>query len=115
MIIYNILDGSFSDEDLLFFACQKRDKEVLESLLKKGVDPNNSYHCNGIDLALVLASKNGFTEIVELLLNYGADPNMIDKNYHLPITEASKYGFIEIVRLLILNQIIHLKQRLKNT
>lgn len=51
--------------------------------------------------ALFLASKNNEKNVLELLLQQGADPNIRDKYKNLPIHFAAQNGSAEIVEMLI--------------
>ena len=50
-----------------------------------------------------MASKNGHFEIVEILLQIGADTNAEDKvhEHFTPLHYAASYGHIEVTKLLI--------------
>jgi hypothetical protein len=50
--------------------------------------------------ALFLAAAQGYRETVRLLLSYGADPNIADKNGDTPFTIAQAKAHWEIVQLL---------------
>jgi ankyrin repeat protein len=51
----------------------------------------------------LLLLKNGYLEIVELLLKNGADTNKSTKYGETPLSIACKYGHLEIVELLLKN------------
>ena len=53
---------------ILLYACKYRENELVEILIKKGVNVNADN-----DAALRQASKNGHAEVVKILLKYGAD------------------------------------------
>jgi ankyrin repeat protein len=57
----------------LFEACGRGNIEEVESLIKKGADVNVSY-TNG-NTPLMVPSYYGYTEIVQLLINEGANIN----------------------------------------
>lgn len=50
--------------------------------------------------ALLIASQQGFEEIVKYLLESGADPNVVDADGDTPLSLAEKFQFHEIVVLL---------------
>jgi ankyrin repeat protein len=77
------------------------DTNVVEKLLKAGVDPNTKNEIG--DTVLSLASKYGFTKIVELLLKAGANVNLQNKNRWTALMFASKSGYTKIVELLLTN------------
>jgi Ankyrin repeats (3 copies) len=47
------------------------------------------------------ASKSGSDEIVNILLNHGANPNTQDKNGNTPLHYASEYGHLKPIRTLL--------------
>ncbi|WP_422698361.1 ankyrin repeat domain-containing protein [Desulfotomaculum nigrificans] len=56
---------------------QKMAIEVVKTLLNKGSNPNAKDNNN--KTALIYASANGHSKIVEMLLNYEADKSIISK------------------------------------
>ena len=86
---------------LVQFAWESPDfNEDMKKLLELGVDVNMPDHDG--DTALFMVSQNGDIEIVRLLLEAGADPN-IHKTppIQTPLMAASAQGHIEIVRMLL--------------
>ena len=86
---------------LIEFAWKSPDfNEDIKKLLELGVDVNIPDHDG--DTALLMISQNGNIEIVRLLLEAGADPN-IHKTppIQTPLMAASAQGHIEIVRMLL--------------
>ncbi|PAA62749.1 hypothetical protein BOX15_Mlig017318g2 [Macrostomum lignano] len=86
---------------LLHFACKGGSKKIAKSLIEKN---ESLLHARNGDFEtpLHVACRNLKLDIVELLLEYGADPNAIDGNGKTPIfgaLSASK-GF-EICQLLL--------------
>ena len=51
----------------------------------------------------MIASQNGHTEIVSILLQNGANVNMQNNNGNPPLTIASQIGHTETVSILLLN------------
>jgi ankyrin repeat protein len=60
--------------------------------------------------AIGLAAKNGYTAMVQLLLENKADVNQIGKNGMTPLLYAAKQNNVEMVRLLVKNR-ANLKQK----
>ena len=85
---------------LLLYAIQINNIDIVKELLQQGVDPSidDNY-------AIHIAIKNGYTEMVQLLLkDPRIDPN-VHHNYIIRIAVAG--GYIEIVKLLLKDQRIN--------
>ncbi|KAK9055078.1 hypothetical protein SSX86_026158 [Deinandra increscens subsp. villosa] len=82
----------------LCFATRRGDDLLLQKLLKKGLDPNESDN-NG-RTALHIAASKGSENCVLLLLDYGADPNCIDSEGNVPLWEAIIGNHETVIRLL---------------
>lgn len=78
----------------LDLACQINDKETVKLLLDNGADPNsNFFHDGSTDICLATSVLDGFTEIVDLLLDYGADITLNDgqqNNFHIAVQNNKK-------------------------
>ncbi|CAN6699661.1 unnamed protein product [Malus baccata var. baccata] len=85
----------------LCFAAIRGDDLLLNQLLKRGLDPNESDN-NGRS-ALHIASSKGSENCVLLLLDYGADPNSRDSDGNVPLWEAILNGHEQIAKLLLDN------------
>lgn len=86
--------------DEFFAAARRGDVAAVKAFLDKGGDVNtkNQYGAT----ALSYAADKGHTELVRLLLERGADPNVRDTFYGAsPMSWAAPNGHLEIVRLLI--------------
>jgi ankyrin repeat protein len=75
-------------------AVEKNDVKKVKLLIADNVDPSTDYN-----YAIRLASNNGYTEIVEILLKDKRVNPSTDYNY--AIGKASENGYIEIVKLLL--------------
>ncbi len=93
-----LLSQKRKDQQLIKQA-EKGNKEVVEMLLKSGVDPNiqNEYG----NTALMWASVNNHKEIVEMLLKVGVDPNVQSNSGNTALYWASQNGHKEIVEMLL--------------
>lgn len=85
--------------DRLDAAVNKRNLAMVELLLDAGVDVNAA---SGWELltALHIAASGGHTEMVDLLLARGADPEARDRRMETPLMKASKRGHATCVALL---------------
>ena len=72
-------------------------KEVSQ-LLSSGVDPNCLKYCF---TPLINASISGHDDVVKLLLDAGAEPNMTDTMATTPLHEAAGNGHIIVVKILL--------------
>ena len=78
-----------------------RDHEgAIIALIEAGADVNKKRE-PAEDTALHMAQQSNLPNIVELLLEAGANPNVSDAYKHIPIIDASARGYTEIVKLLI--------------
>src|SRR5437763_1575494 len=83
----NVAD-SYQQETPLMWAAAEGHVAVVNELLKSGADPNRQAHLNGIDerkhgdyptggfTALMFATRNGFSDVVEALVKGGADTKL---------------------------------------
>ena len=76
--------------------------ECLRLLLEKGGDTETSLGSEGVT-AIHLACYNGFSNIVRILIQFGADVNMPDNNGTTPILYAKAEDRAQIVYLLTQN------------
>jgi ankyrin repeat protein len=82
------------------------DLEIIQALIATGIDVNSYrekgvWHENG-RTALLIAIREGHLGIVKILLEAGADPNLIDEDSGItPLISAVRGQYIEIIRLLL--------------
>ena len=91
----------------LIQASEKGDFTDVQAMLTDGADINatevredNGVYVRGLT-ALMMASANGHTEIVKLLLDKGADVNVKNTYGITALFTASVHGHTEIVKLLL--------------
>jgi len=84
---------------LLRIAIRKKQKEMAEFLIDKGVDVNKN-EGEGKQLPLAIAVELGYEEMVKLLLKKEADVN-IQGSYSTPLHIAVMRGFLGITSLLL--------------
>ncbi|KAK4774259.1 hypothetical protein SAY86_009194 [Trapa natans] len=85
----------------LCFAALRGDDLLLNQLLRRGLDPNESDN-NG-RTALHIAASIGSENCVLLLLDYESDPNRKDSEGSVPLWEAIQGGHEPVIKLLIDN------------
>ena len=86
----------------LHHACIWNRVETARVLLKAGANANNTNYCLN-ETPLYEAAKRGFVELVKLLLEYGAKPDIPDYAGKTARDNALKGGHTEIVELLTTN------------
>ena len=83
-------------------AAQQNNIEILKAALSiDGAAKINDNSGMGGMSALHWSAKNGNTEITELLLDAGADPNVTSKIGKTPVTVAAESGEVEVLSILI--------------
>nr|XP_033775353.1 cyclin-dependent kinase inhibitor 2A-like [Geotrypetes seraphini] len=86
--------------DELTGAAARGDLLLVQSLLERGSDPNatNSFHRTAIQVM-----KLGNSKLAELLLRYGADPNVPDPSTGTyPAHDAAREGFLNTLQVLVM-------------
>ncbi|MDT4969591.1 MAG: hypothetical protein QOJ64_4328 [Acidobacteriota bacterium] len=74
-------ENSYSDTAVLYVACQKKNKDLVDFLLAAGADPNADYSLRAVwgnESTPCLLAAVPAIEIVKALLQKGADPNIPD-------------------------------------
>ena len=85
-----------------FYAVAKTgDIEKVLSLLAQGFDPNYTFEENDNETPLHAASSNGHLLIVHLLIQAGANPNVLNKNISTPLMQAIEHKHNSVVKYLI--------------
>lgn len=92
----------------LFYAINssnaRHNLELIHKLLKAGVNPNHRENLHG-DSSLSLAVKNGYCQISSLLLQYGADPNiLLGNNNHTLLHFVCENLNIDLLSILLINR-----------
>ncbi|GDX36686.1 hypothetical protein LBMAG18_11970 [Alphaproteobacteria bacterium] len=83
-------------------ACENGDSILLNFFLEKYSNPNSQNNIKSD--ALIIACKNGYPEIVKLLIDKKVNVNCEDANMtNIPLQNACQYGHTKIVELLIEN------------
>ncbi|XP_065208838.1 uncharacterized protein LOC135837476 [Planococcus citri] len=85
----------------LHYATQYNHIDVVQILLKKEPHPDYKQILGGYTL-LHIAARNGSLEVVEYLLQKGANVNAKHDSNEIPLFEAARNGHLEVVKLLIL-------------
>ncbi|WJX90213.1 RAC-alpha serine/threonine-protein kinase [Trifolium repens] len=85
----------------LCFAAARGDDLLLQQLLKRGLDPNESDN-NG-RTALHIAACKGKENCVLLLLDYGANPNIRDSDGNVALWEAILGEHESVIKILVEN------------
>ena len=84
----------------LRWAVKNRRHEQAESLLSTGIDPNQT-HCYDNEIPLHVAIEQSDTEMVRILLKYGAKPNQKNPLGDSMLYDAAETGNLEIVKMLV--------------
>lgn len=96
--------ASKQQRNCLFYAINspvaRNNYELIYTLLKAGVNPNHRENLHG-DSSLSLSVKNGYNQISALLLQFGADPNIIITGHKSLLHIACEYLNIELLNMLL--------------
>ncbi|KAI5054076.1 hypothetical protein GOP47_0031031, partial [Adiantum capillus-veneris] len=76
----------------LCFVASKGNNQLLEQLLKRGRDPNATDFLWTHSIGVILQQQMGFFECVQMLLLYGANPNIQDDDGNVPLWKQFKVG-----------------------
>jgi uncharacterized protein len=88
-----------TDQELVE-AVRAGDLEAARRAIRKGADPNASESRHRGGSVLAIAAQNGAGELIRLLLDAGASPNIVSGFEWTPLRAASIYGHAEVVSLL---------------
>ncbi|XP_032380683.1 cyclin-dependent kinase 4 inhibitor C [Etheostoma spectabile] len=73
---------------------------LVGALLEAGSDPNVREPFCGLTVTHD-AAREGFLDSLRVLVNHGADLNLVDKKGNLPLHLAAREGHLKVVQLLI--------------
>ena len=94
-------------KELLFYALlvaiEKRKHTITEILLKHGVDPNTPFGEDGCYSLRKARLKADPTKMVELLLKYNANPNLLDRRGYTTLDNEvmAHHSKLEVVKVLL--------------
>ncbi len=98
VFIVNTINDEVTETDELFYAVRRNDIEAVKERLKKD-DVNKIMFTEST--ALHRASLRGYNQILEILLQNGADTEIGDKYDWTPIERAASRGEVATVELLL--------------
>ena len=91
-----------TDYTSLMYASNQGNNDIVELLLLPKYNTNVDLVDNYNNTSLSIASYNGYIEIVKMLLDSGANPNIKnDEDGNTALTDASENGYYEIVQMLL--------------
>ena len=92
------LEWKSEDIPPLFIAASVGVLGIVKVLLDSGHDVNE---CCAHGTALETAAAQGQNAVLRLLLENGADPNLVDRDHHPPLQAAAGFGALESLKALI--------------
>ncbi|XP_041347020.1 serine/threonine-protein kinase TNNI3K-like, partial [Gigantopelta aegis] len=96
----NVNDQHLDRDDLLLTSAENGDIENVTQAITSGANVNVHHPKKDQITALHLVSKGGHYNIVQLLLNFKADPNICDEHGLTPAHHASQKGRVDVLKLL---------------
>ena len=93
----SIMDAAPSIMDAAYDAAAEGDLRGVEVALAAGADVNQKHEDMGGDTMLIVAAENGHHEVVRLLLEHGADPDLGDDNMYRPLHVADDAKTIDLL------------------
>ena len=88
---------------VLYNICEKNDKYGLMRMLKNGVNVNKKNKFGDRNVPLHAACYKGHREIVDILLQHGANVDEANNSRDTPLCMACKNGHHEVAKLLLKN------------
>ena len=85
----------------LLLAAERGNTDIIRRVLSSFMVDINWIGLNWIGSPLMVAADNGHQDVVQLLLDRGAEPNMADQNGVTPLHEAAFQGHNDVVQLLL--------------
>ncbi|MCP4520337.1 MAG: CHAT domain-containing protein [Cytophagales bacterium] len=86
---------------LLTWACQLNSEELIEILLKKGVDPNISSKYLGTGLHVLSSYENPNFKLINLFFQYKINPNAKDHEGNTALHYCAKSGSLALAQFLV--------------
>ncbi|MFP3012711.1 MAG: ankyrin repeat domain-containing protein [Rickettsia sp.] len=93
-------DGNNQDSDDIISTIKDNNLKMLKAYLEAGKDAN-TFSRGGMTLLMRAVSNNCSTDLVKLLIEYGADVNTADNDGETAINIASYNGHLELIKVLI--------------
>jgi hypothetical protein len=110
--LFSVIAGSGQESGVekgwqLLAPVEAGDRQEVERLLAAGADPNalipskNALGMAESKTSLGQAAKRGNVEVVQMLLEAGADPDLANSNGFRPLMAAASVGRLAVLRLLL--------------
>ncbi|MCR9235004.1 ankyrin repeat domain-containing protein [Gimesia chilikensis] len=87
----------------VFGAVWSGNPEIVKYLINRGVGESINFGCDHGWTPLHKAARKGYLDIVEILIDAGADVNSIDDADTTPLDHAADFQFSDVAKLLILH------------
>ncbi|CEJ87161.1 hypothetical protein VHEMI04323 [[Torrubiella] hemipterigena] len=106
MLLENNADINIAHKNgfsVLHAACRNSSLDVVKVLLDYGIDINVSHDLIGRASPIFVASMAGHCELIQLLIDKGADISAMDNEGNVPLHFASSFQKVEATRVLLDN------------
>ncbi|KHO02170.1 hypothetical protein JS61_08070 (plasmid) [Rickettsia felis] len=108
------INNNDQDSDDIISTIKNNDLTMLKACLEAGKDAN-AFSRGGMTLLMRAVSNNCSTDLVKLLIEYGADVNTADNDGETAINIASYNGHLELIKVLISEGAIIKNKTAKNS
>ncbi|WP_078549741.1 ankyrin repeat domain-containing protein [Litchfieldia alkalitelluris] len=100
MPLIHTLESKEDIQACLYPAIFHKKVDAVKLLLEKGANPNKRSEYGQIPFHYAVSTKEAHRELIEALIQYGADVNVKNKYSATPISLAASYGNLELLQLL---------------
>jgi len=91
--------GSLGWSEAFFYAIEQRNEAMVTLFIRRGINVNEGMQTR--QHPLHIAAREGDADIVQQLLDAGAEVDLLDMDLHIPLHGAAGAGHVEVVEILL--------------